>query len=152
MPLRFIQAYVGSSKKMNTTSRVSRWCTMTIESTTTISGSSLAIRSRRDPKYATRDDQVSICPLLIGDIASKGWGGMLLPLLAKKTSGVGQVMSEKVEYLFLRKPLTLSSLVNANEIPLVDRLSFLRWPPTCLSALPIPGFSILLNTTINIAV
>ena len=98
--LRFNQAYVGSGKRMNTTSRVSRWYTMAIESTTTICRSGLAIRSRRDPKYATRDDQASICLLLIRDIASKEWGGMLLPLLAKKTSGVGHVISEKVEYFF----------------------------------------------------
>lgn len=89
---------MGSGKRMSTPIRVSRWCTMAIEST--ISRSSLAICSRRDPKYATRYDQASICLLLIGDIASKGWDEMLLLLLATKTSGVGHVISEKVEYFF----------------------------------------------------
>ena len=57
-------------------------------------------------------------------------------LLAAKTSGVGHVVGENIEYFYEKT----TDFVSADVIPLVHRLSFL----CCASALPNPGFSKLL--------
>ena len=90
-----IPAYAG--KRVRTSFRVGRRrYSMAIESI--ISPSSLAIRGCRDPKFATRDDRPSIRSLLIRIIVPKGWGMMLLLLLAHKEVWVRHLIGEKVEY------------------------------------------------------
>ena len=57
-------------------------------------------------------------------------------LLAVKTSGVGHVVGENIDYFYEKT----TDFVSADVISLVYRLSFL----CCASALPNPGFSKLL--------
>ena len=63
---------------------------------------------------------------------------MFILLLAAKTSEVGHLVGEKIEYFYE----TATDLVSANLIPLVHRLSFLR----CAPALPNSGSSKNLET------
>jgi len=64
-----------------------------------------------------------------------------------KKSGVGHIISEKMEYF--DEETTDPKLMSASTIPLVDRPRFFRWP--CPADLANPGYSILLDTAINIA-